>query len=301
MAKPWGLFIVISILGLFLVLLWKKILKEKRYKNEVTHLKRLVKKEKYAEALAFLNRSSALDPRYKLDDVQKREVLEIELYCLKKTGKIEDALVALAKNKDKPKKFDFCGTGCLLILLAFAIVFFIVNPEFLVFPIFIVSLFFLAYLLNVVSKRKDKREITMLKKVFSAENIYQEALSRGKEDLLIKLFFYELFVTHCIEIWEQKYEGRPQYFYKIAPTVDISLLNEVEQIIVSEMLEFTSLEELIEKSTKKLRLLGKDKIIKNLLSTNPDFSTQKNVDDLIRDYQAVLNKANTIYRKGGCF
>ena len=146
----------------------------------------------------------------------------------------------------------------------------------------------------------DKREMAMLKEVFSAENIYQEALSRGKEDLLVKLVFYELFVTHCIDVRELQDEGLLQYFYKIAPAVDISLFNEVEQMIVSEMLVFTPLEKIIERATKKLKRLEKGRMIKILSAMNITSSTQKNIDELIDNYQNILMTANSIYHQG-CF
>ena len=200
-------------------------------------------------------------------------------------------------QKDNFSGFDYSGIGCLLIIVISLIVLFIFSPEFFVGILFITTVLFLSYR---VSKWIDKREIAMLKNVFSAENVYQEALFRGKEDLLIKVVFYELFVTHCIEIRELQDEGLLQYFYKIAPAVDISLFNEVEQIIVSEMLGFTPLEKVIEKATKKLKRLGKDKMIKILSSMSMDSVTQKDLDELILNYQNTLITANSTYHKG-CF
>ena len=203
----------------------------------------------------------------------------------------------MANNKDNFSGFGYSGIGCLLIIVISLIIFFIISPEFFVGILFITAVLFLSYR---VSKWMDKREITMLKEVFSAENAYQETFFQGKEDLLIKLLFYELFVTHCIEIRELHNEGLLQYFYKIAPTVDISLFNEVEQIVASEMLVFTPLEKALEKATKKLRLLGKDKMIKNLSSMSMDSVTQKDLDELIHNYQNTLIAANSTYHKG-CF
>ena len=91
--------------------------------------------------------------------------------------------------------------------------------------------------------------------------------------------------------------------YRITPTVDISLLNKVEQIIANEMLEFTSLESVIEKATHKLRLLSKSRIRieRNVSSASTKFS-QKNVEELIFNYYAFLSEATFIYPfRGGCF
>ena len=200
-------------------------------------------------------------------------------------------------QKDNPSGFAYRDIGCLLIIVVSLILFFIFNPEFFICILFIIAVLFLSYR---VSKWMDKREMAMLKEVFSAENIYQEALSRGKEDLLVKLVFYELFVTHCVEVKELQDEGLLQYFYKIAPTVDISLFNEVEQMIVSEMLVFTPLEKVIEKATKQLKRLEKDKMTKILSAMNITSPTQKNIDERIDNYQNILMTATSIYHQG-CF
>ena len=150
---------------------------------------------------------------------------------------------------------------------------------------------------------RNHRYYILLKNVFSAENIYQESLARGGEKLLITLVFYELFLAHCFNMRAQCDENLVRNMYKIAPTVDISLLNKVEQIIANEMLEFTSLESVIEKVTNKLHLLSKSRIRleRNVLSVSTKFS-QKNVEELIFNYYAFLNEAAFTYPyRGGCF
>ena len=88
---------------------------------------------------------------------------------------------------------------------------------------------------------------------FTSENTYSGALNRGGYSLLTDLIFYELFLAHCVELKrEVDEENHVYYLHRIKPTIDQSLFNEIEQVIVNEMQKFISLDDVKKTHPKNL-------------------------------------------------
>lgn len=144
---------------------------------------------------------------------------------------------------------------------------------------------------SLKSYLSKQRQLRRWKKLLSEQNSYQAAYQTGGVELLVELVFCDLFMAHCIEIREQADKGKPRYLYKIRNEIDISLLNEFEQVIARNLMDFCDFQSLLEQASSQLNLM-RDVVIQTqttLLFAN--IRQGKDIHGLANQYRQIITEA----------
>ena len=137
--------------------------------------------------------------------------------------------------------------------------------------------------------------------LLSRSNTYQTAYRIGGVKLLVMLVFCELFTAHCIEVRDHAVEGEARHLYKMREEIDISLLNELEQVVAGNLTSFRSLESLIEQISAELKSLA------DLAQVSSRFAGSMQTQDfrsLASQYRAIIAEAtslNPVVSSPGCY
>lgn len=142
----------------------------------------------------------------------------------------------------------------------------------------------------------------LLNSVLSERDTYKAAYQTGGNHLLVTLVFCELLAAHCIEVHDTGKEGEPEHLYKMRDEIDISLLDEMEQIIARNITEFRSFQSLLERALIELAPLKRNiptRIPPILAGKKPI----KDKNHLVTLYQKIIAEAtsiNSITSDSGC-
>lgn len=134
----------------------------------------------------------------------------------------------------------------------------------------------------------------LLNSVLSEKDTYRAAYRAGGNRLLVTLVFCELLAAHCVEVYDPpSKEGEPKHLYKLRDAIDVSLLDEMEQIIARNLTEFRSFQSLLERALIELAPLKRN--IPTQIS--PTLAGKKPVKDkeyLVTLYQKIIAEATTV-------
>jgi len=136
--------------------------------------------------------------------------------------------------------------------------------------------------------------------LLSRSNTYQAAYRIGGVKLLVMLVFCELFTAHCIEVRDHAVEGEARYLYKMREEIDISFLNELEQIVAGNLTSFRSLQSLIEQVSIQLTSHAD---LEQVSSRFAGSGQARDVRNLASQYRAIIADAtsfNPVVSNSGC-